>query len=103
MAQIKITDPAKADIQEAYQWWAENRSAEQAAEWYERIFEAIATLHSMPQRCPRVPETALSCVGVRQLLFGIGARPTHRIVFHFDHEADTVTILRVRHHGQDEL
>ena len=103
MTQIRITEPAKADIQQAYEWWAKNRSADQAAEWYERIFEAITTLHSMPERCPRVPETGLSCAGVRQLLFGIGSRPTHRIVFHFDTEADTVTILRVRHHGQDEL
>jgi plasmid stabilization system protein ParE len=103
MTQIQITGPAKADIQEAYQWWAENRSADQAAEWYERIFEAIYTLQSMPARCPRAPESSLSLAEVRQLLFGVGSRPTHRIVFHFDQEADTVTILRVRHHGQDEL
>ena len=103
MAQIKITKPAQRDIQEAYLWWAENRSAEQAAQWYERIYEAIVTLNSMPQRCPRVPETTLSRTGVRQLLFGIGARPTHRIIFHFDQKEDIVTILRVRHHAQDEL
>lgn len=103
MAKIEITEPAKADIQEAYDWWSENRSAIQAAEWYERIFEAIATLQNMPERCPNVPEAGLSRVGVRQLLFGIGYRPTHRVVFHFDLDADTVTILRVRHHGQDEL
>ena len=103
MTQIRITEPAKADIQQSYEWWAKNRSTEQAAEWYERVFEAIATLRSMPERCPRVPETELSTAGVRQLLFGIGSRPTHRIVFHFDSEADILTILRVRHHGQDEL
>ena len=103
MTQIKITEPAKEYIQQAYEWWAKNRSAEQASAWYERVFQAIATLRSMPERCPRVPETGLSTAGVRQLLFGIGSRPTHRIVFHFDNEADTVTILRVRHHGQDEL
>jgi plasmid stabilization system protein ParE len=44
MAQIRITDPAKADIQQAYESWAKNRSDDQAAEWYARIFEAIATL-----------------------------------------------------------
>lgn len=33
----------KADIQQAFDWWAENRSVDQAAEWYERIFDAIDT------------------------------------------------------------
>ena len=103
MAKVEIADPAKEDIQEAYDWWSENGSAVQAAEWYERIFEAISTLESMPERCPRVSESGLSRAGVRQLLFGIGFRPTHRVIFHFDVDADTVTILRVRHHGQDEL
>ena len=103
MPRIQITEPAQVDIQEAFAWWAENRSAIQTAEWYEQIFEAIATLERMPERCPLVPETELSRSDIRQLLFGIGKRPTHRIVFHFDIDADTVTILRVRHHAQDAL
>ncbi len=103
MAKVEIAEPAKADIQEAFDWWTENRSAIQAEEWYERIFEATTTLESMPERCPRVSESGLSRAGVRQLLFGIGSRPKYRVVFHFDVDADTVTILRVRHHGQDEL
>ncbi len=99
MAKVEISEPAKADIQEAFDWWSESRSSIQAAEWYERIFEAITTLESMPERCPRVSDFGLSRAGVRQLLFGIGSRPTHRVVFHFDIDADTVTILRVRYHG----
>ena len=58
MSQIKITEPAKADIQQAYEWWAKNRSADQAAEWYERIFEAIATLYSMSERVRVFPKLA---------------------------------------------
>ena len=103
MAQIKITTPAKLDIERTYQWWAENRSAADAAKWYEGIFDAIATLRIMPERCPAVPENDLSHKGIRQLQFGIGSRPTHRIVFNFDQRTETVTILRVRHHGQGEL
>lgn len=103
MPQIHIAEPAKADIEDAFRWWAVHRSAEQAAQWYERIYDAIETLQSMPERCPRVPETGLSRTAIRQLLFGIGARPTHRIVFHFDPDKDTATILRVRHCAQDDL
>ncbi|QEG38507.1 type II toxin-antitoxin system RelE/ParE family toxin [Roseimaritima ulvae] len=103
MPKVEITELSRADIQEAYDWWSENHSAIQATEWYEQLFKAIASLQQMPERCPKVPEAELSRGGVRQLLFGLGARPTHRIVFHFDIDADTVTILRVRHHGQGEL
>ncbi len=81
MAKVEITEPAKADIQEAYDWWSENRSAIQAAEWYERIFEAIATLQNMPERCPHVSEAGLSRAGVRQLLFGIGSRQRTELFF----------------------
>lgn len=103
MPKIQITQPAKTDVQKSFDWWSENRSPAQATEWYERIYHAIATLERMPQRCPLVPEKGLSQAGVRQLLFGIGKRPTHRIVFHYASDTDTVTILRVRHHSQDSL
>ena len=44
---------------------------------------------------------ALSMSGVCQLLFGVGNRAAHRIMFVVDFDA--VTILRVRHHAQDEF
>ena len=103
MPRIEITEPARADIQEAFDWWAKNRSATQAASWYEQVFEAITTLKRMPERCPLVPEVELSRAGVRQVLFGTGNHPTHRVVFLFDNDVDIVTILRVRHHAQNNL
>ncbi len=101
MYRIQITEPAKADIERAFAWWSENRSPEEVSVWYERIFQAITTLKQMPQRCPTVSEMGLSIAGVRQLLFGVSRHPTHRIVFLI--EGRTVTVLRVRHHGQDVL
>ncbi len=101
MHAVQITDPAAEDIQAIFTWWAENRSAEEAAVWYDKILQAMSTLSQMPERCPLVPETNLSLSGVRQLSFGVGRRPTHRIVFVSDEHA--VSILRVRHHGQDVL
>jgi len=60
MPKIQITQPAKSDIQQSFDWWSENRSPAQATEWYERIHHAIATLERMPERCPLVPEEGLS-------------------------------------------
>ncbi len=101
MHRIQITEPARADIEDAFQWWSDKHSPDQAALWYERIFDGISTLNRMPERCPLVPESALSISGVRQLHFGVGNHPTHRIIFVI--ESDVVTILRVRHHAQDDL
>lgn len=101
MFKVKITDTATADIDEAFVWWAENRSKEQAKRWYSEVNLAIGSLKRMPERCPAVPETKLSIAGVKELYFGIGKHPTHRIVFVID--SDHVVILRIRHHGQDSL
>lgn len=100
MFRILIAGPARQDIQNAYDWWAANRSAEQARLWYSRIYSAIDSLSSMPERCSLATESELFEHGIRQLLFGIGRR-THSILFGIDH--DTVVIFRVRHTSQDAL
>jgi plasmid stabilization system protein ParE len=72
MFQVVITEPAEQDIQAAFTWWRDNRSADQAARWYEKIIPAIATLREMPDRCPRASENDLHPLGLRELHFGIG-------------------------------
>jgi plasmid stabilization system protein ParE len=101
MARVIITGPAKQDIQADYNWWAENRSVEQARRWYLGIHAAIRSLRKKPDRCPRATESDLLAEGIRQLSFGLGRRPTHRIVFAID--GGTVVVLRVRHISQDAL
>ena len=101
MARVIITGPAKRDIQVAYDWWAENRSAEQAIRWYVGIHAAIHSLRKMPERCSMAAESDLLAQGIRQYLFGLGRRATHRIVFAID--GSTVVVLRVRHASQDVL
>jgi len=101
MPTVEITEPAEHDIRSTYDWWSQHRSTEQANRWYNDIFKAIVTLRSMPLRCPSAPESDLHPTGLRQLLFGSGRHPTHRIIFTID--GDTVTILRVRHTSQGEL
>jgi plasmid stabilization system protein ParE len=101
MHSVQIAEPAERDIRSSHDWWREHRSAEQADRWYENIYAAIQTLRSMPTRCPLAPESDLHPAGLRQLSFGIGRRPTHRIIFTV--ERDTVIILRVRHASQRDL
>ena len=101
MANVIITGPAKRDIRAAYDWWKENRSASQAERWYRGILAASRSLRNNPQRCSPAAESDLLSAGIRQLLFGLGRRPTHRLVFTI--EDATVIILRVRHTSQDAL
>ncbi|QDT00711.1 type II toxin-antitoxin system RelE/ParE family toxin [Adhaeretor mobilis] len=58
MFRVVVTEPAKDDLQAAHDWWAENRSAEQAARWYVGIHKAIKTLMRMPERCSLVTDYA---------------------------------------------
>jgi len=101
MFEIRITEVAENDIQSAYNWWRENRSAEQAERWIDAVYPAIATLGTMPHRCSYAQERDFYSGELRQLLFGLENRVTHRIVFTI--EGQTVTILRVRHTSQQDL
>lgn len=101
MFEVELTDVAEADIENSYLWWSTNRSANEATRWYAEACRVIATLRVMPERCSPATESKLSIVGVRQLSFGIGKRPTHRIVFVID--GARVVVLRVRHHAEGWL
>lgn len=101
MYRVILTGPARRDIQDIHDWWASHRSVQQAAQWYLGLYAAISTLVDMPLRCPLAPETDLLPQSIRQLLFGIGPRRTHRIIFTV-HNKDVV-VLRVRHMAQNEL
>ena len=101
MAQVIVTGPASNDIEAAFHWWNANRSTDQANRWYVRIQAAIRSLSDAPERCAFAREHDLIPQGLRQLLFGLGRHPTHRIVFAIDD--GTVIVFRVRHVAQDSL
>jgi len=56
--------------------------------------EAIASLSSLPERCPLAPENARFPFEVRQLLYG---RKPHVYRILFTIEGDAVKILHIRH------
>jgi len=101
MFHVIITEPAEADIRNAFEWWRDHRSANEAQRWYDNIIAAIAALRELPERCPLSPETDLHPSGLRELHFGVGRHPTHRIVFTI--KASSVIVLRVRHSAQRDL
>jgi plasmid stabilization system protein ParE len=101
MLNVTLAAPARRDIDGAYAWWRDRRSASQAERWYEQILQSIEALSETADSCPPSPEADLYPEDLRELHFGIGRRPTHRIVFAIAKRQ--VTVLRVRHVAQRPL
>ena len=91
---LRITASAERDIRRQHQWWADYRSVEQADRWLLGIDKAIAQLPTGPVLHPLADEVALRARGVRQALFGLGSRPSHRILYAVEPQA--VVVYRVR-------
>src|SRR5260221_545080 len=98
---VVITEQAEREMQIAFDWWAEHRSKRQADRWYAGVAEAIADLAQNPERHGRYRESDRFAFETRDLLFGIGRRPTHRAVFTL--RGDEVVVLTVRHVAQQDL
>jgi len=96
--QVLLGDRAAKDLEDAYCWYAK-RSAENAARWYNGFLDAIQTLASHPERCPRAPESHKFPMEVRQLLYG--RRRSWRALFTIREE--TVVVLHIRHTARRDL
>jgi plasmid stabilization system protein ParE len=94
-----IVDPrVDGQLDRAYLWWARNRSPEQAGRWYRSISVRINALVSTAGRYALAPENDRFSYEIRQMLVGLGRRPTHRVLFTI--RSDSVYVLAVRHVSQ---
>lgn len=102
MHDVVLTRHAQDELEQAYDWWAENRSTRQADRWYTGFIQAMLALEQDPERFSLAPESDLFSIDVRQLHYGVSGKPTHRALFTI--RSDTsVVILRVRHLAQKPL
>jgi len=92
---ILISTKAEVDMDSAADWWATNHSAKQAERWYNSIHHAIQTLSEIPERCPLAAENEFTDREIRNLLFGVSSKPTHRVIFYLDEQ--DVIVVRVIH------
>jgi plasmid stabilization system protein ParE len=76
-----MTAAAEKSLYDAALWWAEHRDAAQAIQWLERFEAAIQSLCQNPLRYAQALESPLFPFELRQLLFGVGKRKTHRALF----------------------
>jgi plasmid stabilization system protein ParE len=98
---IIVMPLAEQEAQANHDWWAANRSTEQAARWYDAFATSVLSLEQSPDRCALAPENDRFPYETRQFNFGVGNKLTHRLVFTI--RSREVVILRVRHLAQQEL
>src|SRR5579862_8748310 len=98
---VVVTEQAEREMQAAFDWWVEHRSKRQAGRWYAGLAKAIADLSENPERHGQSRERDRFSYEIRDLLFGIGRRPTHRAVFTI--RGEEVVVLTVRHVAQQDL
>jgi hypothetical protein len=82
-------------------WWSENRSADQAFLWLEGFQRAINSLAKNPERHPRSKESNDFPFELRQMLYGLRKKPTHRAVFEI--RGQQPIVHGIRHLGRRDL
>lgn len=92
---------ADADIEAIGRWWAEHRSATQAKRWVDGILNAIQRLTADAERHSTAIENDRFPFELRQVNFGLGRGPTHRVLYTI--RPDCVYVLAVRHVSQDAV
>ena len=92
---VELSDLAKSEIDENYAWWLANRSPAQADRWLKQISRRISSIADDPFRFALAPESVIFPFEMRQMLFSIGRRPTHRIVFQV--RGNTIEVYSVKH------
>lgn len=98
---VVLSDRAEKQLESTYEWWSTHRSAEQAIRWYNGFLDALESLCENPERCSLALENSSVVYELRQLLFGLGRRPTHRALFTI--RPDMVYVFSLHHVAQGTI
>ena len=99
--QVALTDSAKADANQIYDWVTE-RAPLRGPEWFEELIDCLYSLEEMPYRCPLAREAGIAKRQIRCLLFG-KRRNVYRILYEIDEARRTVWVLHLRHGALKDL
>lgn len=89
---VVISPNAQEEIREAFAYISRGAPVN-AARWIEGMYERIASLETMPERCELAREAEfVEGVAIRQMIF-----KSHRIVFFIDEPSASVQVVSVRH------
>jgi len=98
---VTIHPDALEDIRRNAQWWADHHSTEQALRWYENALTSLYGLKHLPESNGFSRENDDFPYEIRDLLFGLGSRPSYRAIFTM--QGDVVHVLTVQRGAQDSV
>ena len=103
---VRETRRFRDEADRQYLWLVMYRPAGEAWAWENALNAALVELGLVglgkdPARFPLCQDPAVQGRGLRQVLFGRGGRPTHRLIFEID--GDVVRVLAVRGLVQADL
>ena len=98
---VKVLPEAQQDILNNMLWWAENHSAEQAADWYEVVRRQIQQVPNAPESHGLSAESPFFQYEIRDALIGKGRRGSYRAVFTI--VGSEVVVLRVLRGSQGKM
>jgi plasmid stabilization system protein ParE len=98
--EVFLTDRALQDLDAAFEWYKAN-APEVAGRWYNGFLDALQSLEENPALHALARENHLFPVEVRNLLYGVGRRKTHRAIFVI--RPDKVVVEAIRHFSQRDI
>ena len=78
--QVYVTRRAERELNFATDWYAEY-AVDLGKRWTDGVRRAIASLANNPDRCGLAHESDQFGFETRELLYGLGRKKTHRILF----------------------
>src|SRR5258707_4876716 len=97
---VKLASGAFTDLDTISGYIASRGSLESASKWFFGIMDAIASLKTLPQRCPAAREARGLDLEVRVLLHG---RARRRYKIYFAIVGSVVVVFHVRHWARKSI
>ena len=91
---VELSEQAQRDIAAIYDWLQQQQAGDAGERWFLELRASIASLTTLPSRCPTAPESRDSATEVRQLLYG---RRPHRYRILFSIDGELVQVVHIRH------
>lgn len=98
---VIVHDRARQFLRDAAEWWAQNRSAQQAEQWFDGFVDGLDQLADTAEQCPLAAEDEAFPFEVRELHYGLGHHATHRALFTI--KPDMVYVFVIRHAAQHDV
>src|SRR5438046_1792075 len=94
---VLLTIRARNNLDAAYAWYRK-QSSEVADRWYRGVRDSIRQLNRNPDRFPLADEDDTFPYPLREMLYGLGRKKTHRVMFVV--RRNVVVIYAIRHVAQ---